>query len=1516
MFNQELFEIYKKSSKSIEDDANWVETHIYSQHYKNDKENIERGVPRPFHNIQHVVRVLFFIIPLINLYRKNSHIADKLTKDDAEDMQEAALWHDSDRKDDGEDLGGDLESALNCYYYLTLNKGGDEKRARKCAAIIANKLNRGGAFKILPDKLPKYPPENSHDIKWRVVKKCDLPVYLAELPLLRDILDDADALDIFRARDVFHAEYLHYYKNVSQHNKSAALEFSLLIAEARSLGETQGDGRQSINYPIKKTYLKNCFPKTKKDIANLPILSQLQEILPPESLENLKLSCIKPFDPNSPITEQSLTSAMQTGKLFARGISAPSQIKSKVKEGVKIEESNASIDIRKLDREKGNPMRAMSMLGYGSPTFSNSGVLLIGVETSIVFINPEDCDSGWLKKRDLKIASMSKSEVEEGLSQLLQEQRNGGQEKHPKYGSFHNEILGTIYKKNVVGVYFSRDYCLASGCAGWTGRISPEAPFDELSPILKAIYIKNEYKKKTNIELPIFEYSAAHSKIRQYQYTLEELVDIWIKLVNKQLDRSFKRENYAQIYCEDLLTNIKQSITKPNMPPLDSNYDTALKQRIDMKLRKLIFEKINVYTRRMWESLDPSNQSLTDKELFSSRSFRSALLSKKPENMRHKEYLRKRLARYSKTLSFIEERYMLASPYEVDRNEESNAKVAGLVFTDDPKKFQIEMKKSHTIRDITPLMVHAVAVFNEFKEITQEIRSRIEEELESFFDLRMEREQINIRKDTQLNPHKVTVLCYAIGCYDKFQKHIDQLYNHYYSFPSIPSCLLYYIEKNFLDRALYGLENDIHTDFIKKQFQYGIVLFKKNVFLLDLLNCSLPVFLKLSEKKLWTPYEKNAIFNELLNKMINCGYRLFTGSEKFYERPNQLFQIFKVFENVLDCKLHKQALNKIINCLIEELKQKRESFYALFDPDSAILVRLMEGLMSLQQLLTKHFDTTTEVGFSKQNKIIIATTIVMGFEKFKSRIGGQYDNLKNRFEDILKIIKMFNSGIDIFPLQLLLDNETVIGELMLTSRVFNSQGYANIVKFSEACKRNKFENILSNMLIAFRLRLTNALTNQPHRVGAVKRLIPAVIQTYYNLKSGEYKILLTGIMSSINGPDTKLQELSGVIQSDFSATRYKTILKKNTILNKKVASLLQYDVLKKLVRNKKIPLELLLILDMKLIKKLQAKNVAKLLHDDIASINSVFNLTYYQIRYLESDRVCNLLSKKRIFLEDLDDAYFPTEIFEFKSIYTQLYDGVIDFNEAKEFLKRTAAPIRAAIAEGMVTINETTARDNNFQIDDDGRTLVDLLGALHDNTQDAMDNASTNSHDLQQLSGALRKIGYQIQYCLAIVKYICDMHKIRNVAKLWESSLGKSFDSPNYYEAQACMVIRKLIDDLLAEASDSALQDLDSGEIDDENTSLLPNDQMSYAKQFSAKMPSFGNLSEELAEKIVWPCCGVPLKCCFGEKYRFGLFTGSHYRDIHKKFISTLKTIDAEKQSQEDAGGSNVSRSIPDMFPR
>ncbi|NNM58729.1 MAG: hypothetical protein HKM04_02835, partial [Legionellales bacterium] len=118
--------------------AAWAFSHIYQYDYPNRKGQPASEIARIAHGIQHTSRVALYVPVFVELYRRHGdEEAKKLTAEDIKLLQIAALFHDSARENDGEDLW-DGESGVLLYFYLTRVLGVNKDKAKLIAEATAN----------------------------------------------------------------------------------------------------------------------------------------------------------------------------------------------------------------------------------------------------------------------------------------------------------------------------------------------------------------------------------------------------------------------------------------------------------------------------------------------------------------------------------------------------------------------------------------------------------------------------------------------------------------------------------------------------------------------------------------------------------------------------------------------------------------------------------------------------------------------------------------------------------------------------------------------------------------------------------------------------------------------------------------------------------------------------------------------------------------------------------------------------------------------------------------------------------------------------------------------------------------------------------------------------------------------------------------------------------------------------------------------------------------------------------
>jgi len=526
----------------------WVYNNIYSIPYP--KTGISVIIPRQIHGIQHVTRAAINIQIFANLYRRyGDREALALNDEDIKLLQIAALFHDSAREDEDEDLW-DQESGLFLYQYLTKILKINPAKAKLLAEAIANKD---------ADTTNYY--ELSSDMTW-IKRTFDAPKNIYQ-----KLIHDADCLEIIRARDHFDAEYLDFYKDIAKINEEAFEIMAKLITEARSLIANQGDARLRLDNDIKIQYEnQNAFRNIMNFINNhkalYPLIIALynNKLLNGHALhQSLGLfSSMEESTYATEVTEESLTKAMYSGQLFARSMGSPAAYyNGREKE----DEYSSKLEIRKMIRVKGtptrtkkpnrldkegNPNRSVTMLSYGVGLYASQGFLILNPNIDQVSTaSPVDFDSGRGKKSTIKIPSYSRAEKEEQLRDVHRKLKMGGTSRlywhfHP---TTHNEIIYRITKADAI--YFTQDPTPYNEI-----MYESDKPCNPHTHYLQALFLQLEYEKATGIKLPIFEYSGVHNFIKAAPiYTEDEIVAMWVEIVSKSLKESIESKN---IFCESL----------------------------------------------------------------------------------------------------------------------------------------------------------------------------------------------------------------------------------------------------------------------------------------------------------------------------------------------------------------------------------------------------------------------------------------------------------------------------------------------------------------------------------------------------------------------------------------------------------------------------------------------------------------------------------------------------------------------------------------------------------------------------------------------------------------------------------------------------------------------------------------------------------------------------------------------------------------------------------------------------
>lgn len=633
----------------IEVHAKWAFEQIYSKPYQEKATTPANTLPRLHHGIEHVGSAAIYVPVFANLYRRFGYPdALSLTDEDIKLIQIAVLFHDSGRVNDDKD-DTDRDSGLILYDYL-INTGVSTAKAHQMAEAVANKDADDGYYWNLVNK--------GNVLTWE--KGPGKAKSIAQI-----LIHDTDCIDIIRARDMFEATYLDFCQRIAMKdntiaNQQAFDEMALLICEVRHLIDIRGDTRNNVIHKKKLTYQNDkAYQLLEANITltDHPLTFQLYNknaLIPLHSLPKLSLGNTAVFDKTLGVTQDNLNAALNQGKLFSRGIVAPSGIRNKNKTSG-LEENMVCLEMRKTKRRKGvktqsrkadssdkqgNIARSISMIGFGGGTYSNVGFIVMNPPLgAISSVFTYDADSGRGKKVKRNLAKDTQKDLDAVQNKL----KKGGVFLQ-KYNSTHTEILCDLEEFDAI--YFNEDDC--------TGTIGNRFEFYPYSSLLQAIFMQREYQNKYGVLLPIVKYSRfQHAVQLQKNYSDEELLSMWGEMCEAYLWDALKNGKTAALslpndeikirsmYTHDPLNARLREYFIKKLLPADSNYDkslqTAINQRID-ELKQQVKMKYQAYVR---QKLIKEPPSLLTHEVYPYLTFDSHLISEFKETIQKQIALKK-----------------------------------------------------------------------------------------------------------------------------------------------------------------------------------------------------------------------------------------------------------------------------------------------------------------------------------------------------------------------------------------------------------------------------------------------------------------------------------------------------------------------------------------------------------------------------------------------------------------------------------------------------------------------------------------------------------------------------------------------------------------------------------------------------------------------------------------------------------------------------------------------------------
>lgn len=612
-------------SSDIGQHAEWVYKNIYSVRYPDhahseEASESEKSVARLAHGLMHVSRAAIYVSVFANLYRKHGFDeAHNLEDEDIKLMQIAALFHDAAREDENVDRW-DHESALLLYHYLRDILRIDPAKASAIAEATANKdLDEKGYFEIREDEQGNVQGTYNSTINKDNFRKS----------IYHKLIHDADCLDIIRARPHFDAKYLDLHLHIQETGNELALkEMAGLVCEARSLIEKQGDAFFRLNLDIKARYEHaQGFSAIHNDTndPSFPILQNLgQGLRTVSDMQEMQLVDLTPYDPEKGLTQDNLEAGLRDGVVLVRSLRDPSNTGkiSKDKNGSRAE-LEASKTMRapgiattssKADNmeKHGNPLRSMSVLGYGAGVYSSAGFLLLhSDDNNLKEVHGIDADTGHGKKSHLRGKQLADvKELSDSFKRLRSELMLGGQSRtFPDSLHFanHTEIMYDC--KTFDAVYFTNDPNFS------TYRQSTQ-PTPPSLPILQAIYIRNTYERAweenrqkfiaalgaeegdlrfkerfgDKKSLPVIEYSGYHNRIRilaEAELSDDNILEHWRSLCRYYItDRmSFQSVDVLFESAEQIKKDsVFYVLGAQNPESLDCNYPPHLRAQINQMI--------------------------------------------------------------------------------------------------------------------------------------------------------------------------------------------------------------------------------------------------------------------------------------------------------------------------------------------------------------------------------------------------------------------------------------------------------------------------------------------------------------------------------------------------------------------------------------------------------------------------------------------------------------------------------------------------------------------------------------------------------------------------------------------------------------------------------------------------------------------------------------------------------------------------------------------------------------------
>lgn len=563
---------------------------IYGKPYLHAGE--KQPIARPMHGMQHVAAVAMYVPVFANLYIKyGCHEAARLTAEDLKLTQIAALFHDAARESDGVDRW-DHESGLIIYLYLHLVLKVTHHKAKMLAEASANKdMAKQGYCMIDADEI-------------FIVRYQFEPYYRPTKNIYQKLIHDSDCLDVIRARAEYDGTYLDFYQAIACFNAQALDDVAEVIAEAKSFITLRGDAYANLDMTRKLQFEHADVYSSQYALLDErhPMLRQFAVGLLTRQALHARIIDQPTADKTQTLTASYLSERMRSGMLLGRAIPFPSCPTSK-----NAKETRGELEVRKVKRVSGNPLRSLSMMSYGNGVYANAGFLLVNPDpANVVEAKALDFNTGRGKKEKYRENLVEEREfllehadpTRSPLAAVNRQLKLGGRGVLcERFLVTQSEIvLRSVHRYDAIFV------CHDATFHNYDATTHDAHAATYYAPLLQAIYLRQVYGGVT--PLPLFEYSGTHHYIREIAE--EKLSDEWIlrywehaakEYMQKLIDANKSLEIYqmtlASLKIACVYGTIKHSKKSFNAP--DQKYPADLVKAVDQALTTVMHQSFAAY---------------------------------------------------------------------------------------------------------------------------------------------------------------------------------------------------------------------------------------------------------------------------------------------------------------------------------------------------------------------------------------------------------------------------------------------------------------------------------------------------------------------------------------------------------------------------------------------------------------------------------------------------------------------------------------------------------------------------------------------------------------------------------------------------------------------------------------------------------------------------------------------------------------------------------------------------------